>query len=151
MCDQAPLSCTEEDAARALDEFADLASSMFGRHARCAAVGITGAVELDSLDGPIVLVKLSGRFWHKRATVLRNCRTYLMQRIPELSDVDLADPDDELDLIYDDETGELAEDRRAPDWNGDRDALTYQGIDPDMRGPFPGNVGGLRPGGSIFS
>ena len=115
------------------------------------AVGITGAVELDSLDGPIVLVKLSGRFWHKRATVLRNCRTYLMQRIPELSDVDLADPDDELDLIYDDETGELAEDRRAPDWNGDRDALTYQGIDPDMRGPFPGNVGGLRPGGSIFS
>jgi hypothetical protein len=83
--------------------------------------------------------------------VLRNARAYLMQRIPELADVCIAEEDDLLDEIFDEETGALLEDRRSPDWNGDRAALAYQGIDPDQRGPFPSAVGGLRPGGSIFS
>ena len=82
---------------------------------------------------------------------MRNARAFLMAAIPELSDVELADPDDELDVIYDEETGAVVEDRRSPDFNGDRETLTYQGIDPDTRGPFADPTGGLRPGGSMFS
>eukprot|EP00966_Prymnesium_polylepis_P024404 561884-Prymnesium_polylepis.1 len=74
-----------------------------------------------------------------------------MNAIPEIADVEYFDPDDELDKVYDDETGQLIEDRRSPDWNGDRETLSYQGIDPDSRGPFPKPAGGLRPGGSMFS
>ena len=84
-------------------------------------------------------------------TVVRNARAYLLQEIPELIDVVLADPDDELDQVTDPETGLVVEDRRSPDYNGDRETLTYQGIDPDTRGPFPSGTGGLRPGGSMFS
>ena len=65
--------------------------------------------------------------------------------------MDVADPDDLLDEIYDEETGALTEDRHSPDYNGDREALQYQGIDPDLRGPFPIPAGGFRPGGSIYS
>ena len=55
-----------------------------------------------------------------------------------------------LDVEVDDETGEVVRDWRAPDYNGDRATLEYQGIDPDERGPFSA-TGGLRPGGSMFS
>ena len=167
-------------------DFTSRASSMFGEHEQCARVGITGELSFVDLDGPVVLVALRGRFWHRRETVLRNARAYLMQQIPEacrapddrtyglrepvrqrrqmvrlpvsrvqlaswqLADVELANPDDELDCVKDTETGLIVEDRRAPDFNGDRETLTYQGIDPDTRGPFPKATGGLRPGGSIF-
>jgi hypothetical protein len=45
----------------------------------------------------------------------------------------------------------LLEDRQSPDYNGDRETLIYQGIDPDSRGPFPNAQGGFRAGGSMFS
>ena len=124
---------------------------MFGRHRACAEVGITGEVQYVDLDGPVVLLALRGRFWHRRETVLNNARAYLLNAIPELADVELADPDDELDVVTDPETGVVVEDRRAPDWNGDRETLQYQGIDPDTRGPFPQAQGGFRAGGSMFS
>ena len=38
----------------------------------------------------------------------------------------------------------------APDFNGDRATMEYQGIDPDVRGPFPPGTGGLRAGGSMM-
>ena len=40
--------------------------------------------------------------------------------------------------------GEIIEviDRKAPDFNGDRSTMVYQGNDPDMRGPFPGGLSG---------
>ena len=147
----APMDLTEENVMLALDDFQSRALSMFGRHEQCQRVGITGEVAYHDLDGPIVLLRLSGRFWHRRETVVRNARAFLMAAIPELSDVELADPDDELDVIYDEETGAVVEDRRSPDFNGDRETLTYQGIDPDTRGPFADPTGGLRPGGSMFS
>ena len=58
----------------------------------------------------MVLLRLSGSFWHRRETVLRNARAYmyLLQRIPELIDADVADPDDLLDQVVDAETGKLA-------------------------------------------
>ena len=124
---------------------------MFGRHEACARIGISGELRFEALDGPVVLLSLRGRFWHRRETVVRNARAYLLQQIPELSDVDLLDPDDLLDVVTDEETGMMLDDRRSPDWNGDRETLTYQGIDPDSRGPFPQAQGGLRPGGSLFS
>ena len=122
---------------------------MFGRHERAASVGITGEIELVELDGPVVYVKISGAFWHRRDTVLENARTYLLAEIPELIDVDVLNPDDLLDEVTDEETG-VTEYRQSPDFNGDREALKYQGIDPDIRGPFTEPAGGFRPGGSIY-
>ena len=54
------------------------------------------------------------------------------------------------DVLADFDEGDPVEGRprrdlRAPDFNGDRAIMEYQGIDPDIRGPFPGI------GGSIMS
>uniref|UniRef100_A0A7S0JE06 Uncharacterized protein n=1 Tax=Calcidiscus leptoporus TaxID=127549 RepID=A0A7S0JE06_9EUKA len=124
---------------------------MFGRHSACAAIGISGSIALRELDGPVAVLTLSGRFWHRRATVLRNAKAWLRRRWPELSDAQVADPDDVLDVIFDDETGEVLEDRRAPDHDGNRGTMEYQGVDPDSRGPFAQAAGGFRAGGSMFS
>ena len=99
---------------------------MFGRHERAASVGITGEIELVELDGPVVYVKISGAFWHRRDTVLENARTYLLAEIPELIDVDVLNPDDLLDEVTDEETG-VTEYRQSPDFNGDREALKVPG------------------------
>ena len=39
------------------------------------------------------------------------------------------------------------EDKRSPDFNGDRETMEYQGLDPDARGPFVFASGGsmIRP------
>jgi hypothetical protein len=34
------------------------------------------------------------------------------------------------------------EDLRSPDFNGDRETMEYQGLNPDARGPFPPSVFG---------
>ncbi|PIN01007.1 hypothetical protein CDL12_26488 [Handroanthus impetiginosus] len=46
------------------------------------SVNITGKAELAEVDGPYVKIRLSGRFWHKRSTVLARLGNYLKQRIP---------------------------------------------------------------------
>ena len=38
---------------------------------------------------------------------------YLLRHIPELIDVELADADEALDVVVDEETGMVLEDRRA--------------------------------------
>ena len=129
------LECTEDNVKDALELFKMQSTSMFGCHPAAAQIGISGDVILAELDGPVVYVELNGRFWHKRSTVLRNARAYLLRAIPELADVDVLDSDELLDTIVD-EDGQVIEDRRSPDWNGDRETLEYQGIDPDSRGPF---------------
>jgi hypothetical protein len=40
-------------------------------------------------------------------------------------------------------------DKRAADFNGDRTTMEYQGMDPDMRGPFP--VGAMSSSGSMIN
>ncbi len=142
---------TERNVETALRDMRQQARTFFGCHPESQAIGITGDVKLQSLDGPCVVVALSGAFWHRRETVLANTAAFLMARIPEIAEVTVPDEDMLLDLIRDDETGEVLEDRRAPDFNGDRQTLEYQGIDPDTRGPFASPSGGFRAGGSIFS
>lgn len=134
-----------------LESFKAASPSMFGMHEAAANIGISGDIQLLELDGPVVVLTLRGRFWHRRETVLRNAGAFLSQRIPEIAEVTVADEEELLDTLVDEETGALLEDRRSPDYNGDREAMEYQGIDPDNRGPFPSGTGGLRPGGSMFS
>lgn len=71
---------------------------------------------------------------------------YLNARIPEINRVSVIDSDNlnDFEEVVDEDTGEIIEviDRRSPDYNGDRETMTYQGIDPNMRGPFPVSGGG---------
>lgn len=100
------------------------------------------------IEGPEVFLTLSGKFWHTRSHVLGRAAMYLNARIPEIIRVSVLDRDELNDFqeIIDEDTGDVIEviDRRAPDFNGDRETMIYQGIDPDMRGPFPisGSSGG---------
>jgi len=142
---------TEANVQSALEDFREAAVSMFGCHRESAAIGVTGDLRIVALDGPVVVVAFEGRFWHRRETVLANFATFLRRRIPEIADIDVSDDDDLVDVVRCEETGEVLEDRRAPDVNGDRATLEYQGIDPDTRGPFASPAGGFRAGGSIYS
>lgn len=111
-----------------------------------ASIGITGEIYLAELAGPEVFLELSGKFWHSRSYVLGTAAIYLNARIPEISRVAVLDADElnDFEEIVDDFTGDIVEviDRRAPDYNGDRDTMIYQGIDPNTRGPFPGGLNG---------
>ena len=92
------------------------------------------------------MLNLSGKFWHKRSHVLGRAAMYLNARIPEIIHVTVPSEEDLLDSVEvrDDFTGDIMEviDRRSPDFNGDRATMEYQGIDPDMRGPFPSSMNG---------
>ena len=66
--------------------------TLFGYSAENRGVGITGGVDYVDLDGPMVLISLKGRFWHERTTVLDRVSNYLIQRIPEIIEVNVEDP-----------------------------------------------------------
>lgn len=66
--------------------------TMFGYSAENRGVGITGGVDFVDFDGPTVILKLHGRFWHQRPTVLNRVGSYIQNRIPEVIDVDVEDP-----------------------------------------------------------
>jgi hypothetical protein len=66
--------------------------TLFGYTAENRGVGITGGVDYVDLDGPSVIVRLKGRFWHTRSTVLDRVSNYLQQRIPEIVEVQIEDP-----------------------------------------------------------
>lgn len=65
--------------------------TLFGYTAENRGVGITGGVDFVDLDGPIVVLKLKGQFWHERTTVLNRVANYLQSRIPEIIDVIVED------------------------------------------------------------
>eukprot|EP00544_Gedaniella_sp_CCMP2646_P007862 CAMPEP_0202482364 /NCGR_PEP_ID=MMETSP1361-20130828/1781_1 /ASSEMBLY_ACC=CAM_ASM_000849 /TAXON_ID=210615 /ORGANISM="Staurosira complex sp., Strain CCMP2646" /LENGTH=158 /DNA_ID=CAMNT_0049110213 /DNA_START=111 /DNA_END=587 /DNA_ORIENTATION=+ len=65
--------------------------TLFGYSAENRGVGITGGVDFVELDGPTVVLRLKGRFWHQRPTVLARVGAYLQGRIPEIIDVVVED------------------------------------------------------------
>jgi len=128
---------------------------MFGCHPTPSSHGITGSIGLDTIDGPTVSLTLEGKFWHRRETILGFAAMWLNARIPEIIEVYVEDPEELKDFrdVHDKHSQELlyVEDKRAPDFNGDRETMEYQGIDPDLRGPFHVGTGGFRPGGSMIN
>ena len=44
------------------------------------------------LDGPSIIVRLTGRFWHKRTDVIERVESYVIERIPECISVEIDDP-----------------------------------------------------------
>ena len=66
--------------------------TLFGYTAENRGVGITGGVDYVDLDGPSVIIRLKGRFWHTRQSVLDRVANYLQQRIPEIVEVQIEDP-----------------------------------------------------------
>jgi hypothetical protein len=137
----------EENVRECLEELveSDYGQQMFGCNERSASIGVTGSIDLVEVSGPEVTLKLDGEFWHKRGTVLGRAAMWLNARMPEITDVLVEDQEELQDFeeILDD-FGEVVfkKDKRSPDYNGDRATMEYQGMDPDMRGPFPQNAMG---------
>jgi len=145
----------DENVEECLEQFidSDYGRQMFGCHELPASYGITGELSFVEISGPEVVLKLDGAFWHRRETVLGRAAVWLNARMPEITDVTVADLEELKDFeeIVDEFTGEVlhTRDKRASDFNGDRGTMEYQGIDPDVRGPFP--QGPMIPGGSMIS
>ena len=149
------LPLTEENVILCLEEFvdSDYGMTMFGCHDLPASYGITGTIEFVEVDGPEVVLSLAGQFWHRRETVLGRAAMWLNARMPEITDVNVADPEEleDFEEVVDELSGEVlyTRDKRSEDFNGDRGVMEYQGMDPDARGPFP--QGPMTPGGSMIS
>ena len=141
---------TEENAEECLELLMDseYGEQMFGRHEKAASIGITGDVQLVEIEGPEVTLSLQGEFWHKRSMVLGKAAIWLNACMPEIMHVNVQDPVELEDFedYRDEDTGELlyVHDKRSPDYNGDRGTMEYQGIDPDVRGPFPSGTRGFN-------
>ena len=122
----------EDNVRTCLQEFveSDYGTTMFGCHARAAVVGITGSIEFVEICGPEVTLSLDGKFWHRRSTVLGRAAMWLNARMPEITDVMVADMEDLKDIeeILDD-NGDIMfqRDKRSDDFNGDRATMEYQG------------------------
>lgn len=94
-----PMELCDENANIVIDEIRNELGTIFGYTADSRAVGITGAIELVEVDGPTIVVSLSGRFWHATDTVMLRVESYIKNRIPEVIEVIL---DIEKSTIQDD-------------------------------------------------
>ncbi|CAM9862489.1 unnamed protein product, partial [Hapterophycus canaliculatus] len=89
---QESLILTEENVIAVLAEAKRELGTLFGNNAENTAVGITGDCEFVCLDGPSVVVRLTGRFWHEKSSVLARVASFVQARIPECVDVEIEDP-----------------------------------------------------------
>ena len=85
------LELSEENVEGVLAACREEIGTLFGYSAENRGVGITGGVDFLYLDGPSVVVRLKGRFWHLRTTVLERVGAYIKGRIPEVIDVMVED------------------------------------------------------------
>ncbi|KAL1525160.1 hypothetical protein AB1Y20_020031 [Prymnesium parvum] len=85
------LVLTEENVALVLADCMAELGTLFGSNSESLQVGITGKVEFVELDGPVVVVRLAGRFWHQRSDVLARVERYVQDRIPECIAVEVED------------------------------------------------------------
>lgn len=137
---------SEDNVLDCLDEFveSDAGHTMFGCHDAPCSIGITGELSFVELAGPNVILSLRGAFWHRRETILQRAAVWLNARMPEVTHVTVEDAEELMDFekIIDEFSGNVLGrvDKRAPDFNGDRATMEYQGLDPDDRGPFPPSV-----------
>lgn len=86
-----PRILTEENAIDVLNECMEDLGTLFGSNPESRQVGITGAVSFVELDGPCLVVQLSGRFWHQRTRVVERVESYVLDRIPECVSVEIED------------------------------------------------------------
>ena len=61
---------TEDNVRAALEEAKRELGSLFGNSADNRAVGISGDATLVGLDGAEAVIRLEGRFWHRRVDVV---------------------------------------------------------------------------------
>ena len=81
----------DENVEKVLEGAREDMAAVFGYAADSQKVGITGTVDLVEIEGPIVIIRLGGRFWHKRSDVVQRVANYLIERIPEICDVEVED------------------------------------------------------------
>lgn len=91
-----PLELCDESVDIVLAELRRELGTIFGYDAKSREVGITGEIDLVEIDGPTLVVKLKGRFWHATDTVMMRVNSYIKQRIPEIIDVTLSMPDSNI-------------------------------------------------------
>ena len=84
-----PMELCMENAEMVISEVREELGTIFGYISSSREVGITGKIELVEVDGPTVIVSLSGRFWHATDTVMMRVESYVKQRIPEVIEVTL--------------------------------------------------------------
>lgn len=85
------LELSEENVLGLLSACREEIGTLFGYTAENRGVGITGGVDYVDMDGPTIILRLKGRFWHTRERVLERVGAYLMGRIPEIIDVVIED------------------------------------------------------------
>lgn len=86
---ESPMELCEENAVLVIEEVRNELGTIFGYDQGSKNVGITGAIELVEVDGPTIIVSLSGRFWHATDTVMLRVESFIKQRIPEVISVTL--------------------------------------------------------------
>ena len=86
---ESPMELCEENAILVIEEVKAELGTIFGYDQGSRNVGITGAIELVEVDGPSIIVSLSGRFWHATDTVMLRVESFIKQRIPEVISVTL--------------------------------------------------------------
>ena len=98
---ESPMELCEENAALVIEEVKAELGTIFGYDQGSKNVGITGAIELVEVDGPTIIVSLSGRFWHATDTVMLRVESFVKQRIPEV-----------ISVILDESKSDIKDDNR---------------------------------------
>eukprot|EP00929_Paragymnodinium_shiwhaense_P023769 TRINITY_DN14802_c0_g1_i1.p1 TRINITY_DN14802_c0_g1~~TRINITY_DN14802_c0_g1_i1.p1 ORF type:complete len:185 (-),score=51.37 TRINITY_DN14802_c0_g1_i1:280-834(-) len=88
-----PVPLSEENVEKVLEVARwEYLEGCFGYSDDSLDTGITGHVDLVSIEGPFVTVRFSGDFWHPRPQVLARLEKMMKTRIPEIEEVQIEDP-----------------------------------------------------------